>query len=67
VGRFASTRLVDGVTVHPSTFKAHSGYVTQEDTFHPTQTVAEAVMFQAHLRYTVHMHHGWGGRCGLFS
>jgi len=27
-----------------------SSYVTQEDIFHPTQTVLEAVMFQANLR-----------------
>lgn len=42
--------MVDGAPVSSSYFKAHSAYVTQEDTFHPTQSVMEAVMFQAHLR-----------------
>ena len=28
----------------------------QEDFFHPTQTVMEAVMFQAHMRLDCHIH-----------
>jgi ABC-type multidrug transport system ATPase subunit len=32
-------------------FQRVTAYVTQEDIFHPTSTVKEAVLFQANLRY----------------
>lgn len=43
-------QLVDGAVPSPTYFKQHASYVSQEIVFHPTATVKEIVLFQAHLR-----------------
>lgn len=50
VGRMSATRLLNGLPVDESSLKRLSAYLSQDDVFHPTSTVQEAVMFQAHLR-----------------
>jgi len=44
-------KLSGGVELRPSVFKKVVSYVPQEDVYHPTQTVLDAVMFQSQLRY----------------
>jgi ABC-type multidrug transport system ATPase subunit len=53
VGRVSASRLVNGCEIDSSTFKQLTAYVSQEDVFHPTATVQEAIMFQAHLKYVI--------------
>jgi len=50
VGKIEGNCFVNGSQIEPSSLKEFSSYVTQEDVFHPTQTVFEAVMYQADLR-----------------
>lgn len=53
VGRVTSTRLLNGVSVDEHTLTRMSVYMSQDDVFHPTCTVNEAIMFHAHLRYGI--------------
>jgi ABC-type multidrug transport system fused ATPase/permease subunit len=50
VGKIRGECLVDGQKLDSRQFKRRTAYVTQEDVFHPTSTVKEVVMYQAHLR-----------------
>jgi len=49
-GKISGNCFVNGAQIEPHTLKEFSAYVTQEDIFHPTQTVFEAIMYQAELR-----------------
>jgi ABC-type multidrug transport system ATPase subunit len=50
IGRFSGTRLLDNRPIDEKSLKQRSAYVSQDDVFHPTATVGEAVLFQANLR-----------------
>ncbi|GAB5035572.1 abc transporter g family protein [Nannochloropsis oceanica] len=50
VGKISGLRLLDGQLAGRRRFQRVTAYVTQEDIFHPTSTVKEAVLFQANLR-----------------
>jgi ABC-type multidrug transport system ATPase subunit len=50
VGHITGNKSYNGATVTQPLLQEVSSYVTQEDAFHPTQTVLEAVMFHANMR-----------------
>jgi ABC-type multidrug transport system ATPase subunit len=50
IGRVSGTRLLNGGPIDEKSLKRQSAYVSQDDVFHPTATVGEAVLFQANLR-----------------
>jgi ATP-binding cassette subfamily G (WHITE) protein 2 len=53
MGRVSSTRLLNGISVDEQALTRMSVYMSQDDVFHPTCTVREAIMFHAHLRYAI--------------
>lgn len=50
VGHIMGEIFIDDEIATPKMVKKYCSYVTQEDLFHPTQTVFEAIMYYADLR-----------------
>lgn len=50
IGEIGGSCYIDHDSVTPDEIKKRSSYVKQEDIFYPTQTVIDAVIFQAQLR-----------------